>query len=181
MVPGMTRTEDRGQRPSLLSQVPVSRLMLGRPHGLPGEEQGHPSLCPPITCSSENLAMKLRFLLMSTWVGECSSSSLSFCSWPGRHTGTGGREQNPVREPPRAATAAFQRTHQTRSTVPHPPGHLSSRKLSLNRLPVALPPSPTRQLSPLQPWEGVGEGGGRSAVGPGARRLPRPQERSLLP
>lgn len=27
--------------------------------------------------------MKLRFLLTSIWAGECSSSSLSFCSWPG--------------------------------------------------------------------------------------------------
>lgn len=37
--------------------------------------------------------MKLRFLLMSIWVGECSSSSLSFCSWPdGTHRNPKERE-----------------------------------------------------------------------------------------
>lgn len=37
-----------------------------------------------LTCNSVNFAMKLRFLLMSICVGEWSSTSLSFCSWPGR-------------------------------------------------------------------------------------------------
>lgn len=37
-----------------------------------------------LTCNSMNFAMKLRFLLMSICVGEWSSTSLSFCSWPGR-------------------------------------------------------------------------------------------------
>lgn len=128
-------------------------LTLDRSSGPPGEGQGQLPIRLPVTCSSENLAMKLRFLLMSTWVGECSSSSLSFCSWPSRHAGTGGRKQNPVREPPTAVAAAFQRTRRTRSAVPHPPGRLSSQKLSLPCLPVALSPSPA--------WEGVrGQGEG---------------------
>lgn len=35
-----------------------------------------------LTCSSMNLAINVRFLLKSTWVGDLSSSSLSRCSWP---------------------------------------------------------------------------------------------------
>lgn len=67
-------------------------------------EPGRASLRPPVTCSSENLAMKLRFLLTSICVGECSSSSLSFCSWPDRHTPSRSRRSGSLgRSPPHRA------------------------------------------------------------------------------
>lgn len=83
---GAPRSFTAGSGPSSKTRAGKVRIPQSRPRR---------AVPPPsaVTCSSENLAMKLRFLLMSIWVGECSSSSLSFCSWPdGTHRNPKERE-----------------------------------------------------------------------------------------
>lgn len=114
-----------------------------------GKVAHHPR--PPVTCSSENLAMKLRFLLTSVCVGEWSSSSLSFCSWPGRHTGTHKIQAQPGQGAPSGSCNCFSNNPPGPSQsaplhaaspqhTAHPPAqHPSSQKAQL-----ALPSRDTR-------------------------------------
>lgn len=67
--------------------------------------------------------MKLRFLLMSISVGECSSSSLSFCSWPdGTHRNPKEREWGRGRgSPQKAGFPTLQHPQRLRHSAQPPP------------------------------------------------------------
>lgn len=123
--------------------------------------------------------MKLRFLLTSVCVGECSSSSLSFCSWPGRHTRTHKIQAEPGQGAPSGSASCFPNnppglrvrlsTWLSPQCTAHPPAqHPSSQKARL-----ALPSRDTRphpESYHRSSYRGRGRGrvcsGARSARGP---------------
>lgn len=91
--------------------------------------------------------MKLRFLLKSICAGECSSSSLSFCSWPDstpRRTQAGQGVHNRSRHLGEKPMSPFSNSPQCLSlslpyAIPHQVWISPLRKLSLHCLPV-IPP-----------------------------------------
>lgn len=107
---------------------------------------------------------------MSTWVGRCSSSSLSFCSlaWQAHR---GPEDASRTQSGPPAAAAAFPKNPQDTVRGPPPRPAVSSQKLSLPCLPVAH----------LYHSGGYLLRKGGSLVGPWSQRAVPPPEHTLTP